>query len=122
MEKLRQSVVESLTSFIGEWRQLEDSVFQKESRKPSGEEEAETRTYQTMVAEMRTALTTILEKQAYTTEEFAAALSSLMEALEELDPELFADGEDGEEDAEDEDDELDDEFEEEEETEDDEKR
>ena len=59
-----------------------------------------------IVTELRTSIETVIDTEDYAPEEIASALSSLSEALEEIDPDVFASEEEDDEDEEYEDDDL----------------
>lgn len=110
MTAIREKLVQSLTSFFSNYRELEDVAYKdvKDSDDSEQAVAASNEAYDKVVGELQQSLTTVLEREPYSTEEIAGAMSCLIEALEEIDPDLFEELD--EEDDDDEDEEDDDEF------------
>jgi len=122
--KPAEKIIEALTQLIQGYSELQESV-QAEfgSKLLTEDEEAESELDRevdaAIVLEMRTAIESVMESEDYAAEEVAAVVSTVTDALEEIEPDVFAEEED-EDDDEDEEEDEDIDFDDEEEEEDDE--
>jgi hypothetical protein len=107
--KATEKMIEALTLFMEGYQELQESVeadFTSES-KDDDDDTVSAEMDAAIVAEVRVALESVMDSEDYSSEEFAAAISSLTESLEELDPDVFSGEEDEDEDEEEDDDEDD---------------
>jgi hypothetical protein len=108
--KPTEKIIDALTQLMEAFVELRDSI--EESEEGEGEEESELEDDEEgghqsrLVSEFRTALDSVIEAEDFSPDDFASLISSLTEALEEVDPTIFEDeGEEEDEEYEEEDDE-----------------
>lgn len=104
-------IIESLTMLMEAYTELQKSVRNDFGAGEPDDDVDETHDLQVevdaaIVTELRTSIETVIDTEDYAPEEIASALSSLSEALEEIDPDVFASEEEDDEDEEYEDDDL----------------
>lgn len=133
--KAAEKIIEGLTQVMEGYQELQSAVEDEYSEAAEDSDEDETRSGEidvAIVTELRGVLESVIDGEDYSTEEIAAAVSSLTSALEDLDPDVFDSDEETEDDEEEseeyydddddldfDDDDLDDEDEDEEEDDDD---
>lgn len=101
--KATDKIIEALTELMEGFAELQEAAekeFKTEGVELSEEadEEASAEIDAAVVNEMRAALENVIENEDYSAEEFADVISALTDALEEIDPGVFVEHEDGEED------------------------
>jgi ribonuclease E len=103
-------IIEALTQLMEGYVELQQSV-ERDFGGREGEDEGElsSEVDTAIVTEVRAAVESVMEDEDYSAEEMASVISMLTDAVEEIDPDVFDQEEDGEEEEEDEDDSEDDE-------------
>lgn len=90
-----EKLIEALTLFVEGFALLQESVEsdygsrEEEAFDEEGESELSLEIDAAIVTEMRAAIETVMETEDLSAEEFATAISTLSEALEEIDPDVF---------------------------------
>jgi hypothetical protein len=103
-------IIEALTQLMEGYVELQQSV-ERDFGGREGEDEGElsSEVDTAIVTEVRAAVESVMEDEDYSAEEMASVISMLTDAVEEIDPDVFDQEEDGDEEEEDEDDSEDDE-------------
>jgi len=127
--KAADKIIDALTQLLEGYTELVDSIQADfEGSKEVDEDEVSAEIDAAITTEMRAAIESVLESEDISPEDFAGTLSSITEALEEIDPSVFEQEEtesvaddddidyDDEDDDEDDDDDTDDDSDEEEES------
>ena len=86
-----EKIIEGLSQFMEGFQQLQELVEADYEDESSEDDEGETNSEMAVaiLTEVRAALESVMDVEDYSTEEVATALSTLTEALEELDPDVF---------------------------------
>lgn len=110
--KATEKIIDALTQLLEGYADLQEVVEEDFGTKASSEsdEEGEVLSKEmdaALVIEMRAALETVMEAEDISSEELASVISILSDALEEIDPDAFAEEEE-EDDDDEEDEDLDD--------------
>lgn len=86
-----EKIIEGLSIFMDGFQQLLEAVEEEyASETVEDDDEVEnTEMDAAIITEVRAALEAVMDTEDYSTEEVASALSTLTEALEELDPDVF---------------------------------
>ncbi len=103
--KASEKIIDALSQLIEGFNELQESIESDFTSEQPDEEYEEGQDVNTeidagVVNEMRAALEAVIDAEDVSPEEIASMLSSLTEALEEIDPEVFEGGQEGEEDEE----------------------
>ena len=96
--KAAKKIVDALSQLMEGYTELRESVVSKPSSKEVDEDDADdegeestSASDEALVTEMRNALEAVMDSDDYSAEDFAATISYLTEALEEIDPDVFTD-------------------------------
>ncbi|RMG43197.1 MAG: hypothetical protein D6719_04300 [Candidatus Dadabacteria bacterium] len=100
-QRSSEKIIEALSMLMEGFSELQESVeqeFGKDSLLDDLEEEEEENGVNeeidaAIVTEIRAAIETVMETDDYSTEEFATLVSTMTDALEEIDPDVFEDEE-----------------------------
>lgn len=108
--KSAEKIIDALTQLLEGYNELQASVQEEYGADDADDEEGEDSDLSeevdaAIVTELRASLEAVIDAEDFSTEEIAAALCSLTEALEEIDPDVFESEDDEEEEEEDLDDE-----------------
>ena len=126
-KKATEKIMDALSMLLEGFTELQDSVEEELGSDEDSDDDTDATENPDIesgiIAELRIALESVIETEDYTTEDFAALISTLTETLEEIDPEIFEqddsesdedeyDDEDDDDDSEDDEDLDDDDYEE----------
>ena len=108
--KAANQIIEALTQLVEGYNELQamietDYAADSEEEEIDGHSTPTVEVDEAMVTELRATIEAVMDGEDYSSEEVAAVLSSLSEALEEIDPDVFESESDDDDDEEDEDDE-----------------
>ena len=107
--KPSEKIIDALTQLLEGFSELQEMVetdygAQATTNDDEGESELDKEIDAAIVIEIRAAIESVMESEDYSPEEIAAVISTLTDALEEIDPDVFEDEtEESEEEDEDED-------------------
>jgi hypothetical protein len=92
--KAAEKIIEALTQLMEGFAELQESVEEEfgaeaEEEEEEDENEVSEEMDAAIVTEMRATIEFVLESEEHSTEEFAALISTMTDALEEIDPKVF---------------------------------
>jgi ribonuclease E len=110
--KATQKIIEALTQLVEGFAELQEGLEgdydpEVEEGKEEESEEGGVDLEDALVTEVRAAVEAVIENEDCAPEDLASIVSALSDALEEIDPEVFAHGEVEEDDDDDDDDDID---------------